>query len=173
MPPDEAKRQRETNSGTSYRIHVSSNRDAGGKHIEKLNCTELGQCSLPSSRQGGGVYHRSPDKIHFLVSYRIPHHITLQRSSQRGRGLSQVTKDLPKSSVSHCAASGALFCPTQTGRRGGHNRRAHQKRLTPTVMSSPSQSSLSLSLLEELTKLPRTGSVLRQQWEIPVWEHPP
>ena len=36
--------------------------------------------------------------------------------------------------------------------------------MTPTVMSSPSGSSLSWILLEELEKLPRNGSIWRQLW---------
>ena len=42
------------------------------------------------------------EAVSSLVSYRIPHHITLQGSSQRRRGLSQVAKDLPRPSVNTC-----------------------------------------------------------------------
>ena len=63
--------QRETNSGTSFRDHVSSTRGAGGKHIMKQCCTELGLSSLPSSHQGGRELSSRPKQTSSHVSHHM------------------------------------------------------------------------------------------------------
>ena len=128
----------------------------------------------PPAREEGGVSSR-PRQTSSLVSHRIPHHITLQGTSQRRRGLSQVTKDLPRPSVntcflhhqdedeqrkSRCTASEALSCPTQTGRNEAEWTFAIRRWLTWMVFCPTACDRSKNTLLKERIWISRVTSEL-------------
>ena len=75
VPPDEAKRNhRETNSGTSFRIHVTSNRGVGGKQYQAMELHRIGAVFsplLPPGRRGVIIAAQTN-----FISCIIPHHTT-------------------------------------------------------------------------------------------------